>query len=992
MPETQLHADLAALTSLASLSDHAIVLAEGTWLERKAMLTEGFKADNDKETEPTITEYVAHRDSFLSVARYCDEAREILSQYKSGDGITTSPDPEASYSRKILAVDPHIISAYCEFWDPGSHTGFEFLKREIDTDENELNNYRLFVYASLLTGTDLALLDPARGEISKMLAYFFQHQGAARNSEPTLTDRELFDALKNADLAGNIYRHGESRLAYLHQKAIDLATTKAGAAGQQMLSLARLTRILEDGRFYQSEDLVRHALGDALKDDEEEKIGRFAALIRAVRARPDFANDSLIALDEAYRQFRATDYLTGQTAPERQHHRSLRPGEMHDLAIINELNIVNQALRLCGVDAELYYVTLSTRMYNFLSGFAKTDILAPIIHPRTALIYQENKLARDQKIALDAALSSPIAFGHGMKLDQIVRPSEIDKFTADMGTILTATRETFSYSVLAKIDGLDQFISTFEHIFAECPDPVVKADYPELIASLRENLDKITDDVGSIYRDVVIESLFEKTYIAYEAFSHQFLKDQYVAIRKFEHQGVTRYTAIPVTRGYRHMFFIHNSFIDEALKGKITSDTKRMTMSQLLTTVRAAIDNELTKAATDSSGYAKAIAARAFVRALYAACKGEWNLVQSMASAGLRSLNLSENSDLAAVPSADVARGHLLAQELHFLDHLAERALAESSANSGQHRSRLSRAVASLHRSSKVSAGLPKCFAPFSTPYSPMSIRDALAAIGLLIEWNMKGVWRQATPRDNHLPALLTATTNPEIAWQGLEILTTDTNRPSDPEGVAEFATQVIAASAQLIERAKACHDHVSASHQELHSKSMWSYLVLRAHTMHLTALHARDLPRGRYYRGLDSDALRNICQIRDDHSIFIANCPILPEDEFAPHYGSKHAKAGKTQDSGAPTSEQVPDNNPFLSGLIAIETFVASTTDRDGSARQIGDLAASLTAFAAIETSCNRLNRFGFPRLFLRKIKEQLAQPIIANLTRAYGKDRQQL
>jgi hypothetical protein len=293
-----------------------------------------------------------------------------------------------------------------------------------------------------------------------------------------------------------------------------------------------------------------------------------------------------------------------------------------------------------------------------------------------------------------------------------------------------------------------------------------------------------------------------------------------------------------------------------------------------------------------------------------------------------------------------------------------------------------------LHRSSKVSAELPKRFAPFSTPYSPMSIRDALAAIGLLIEWNMKGVWRQATPRDNHLPALLAATTNPEIAWQGLEILTTDTNRPSDPEGVAEFATKVIAASAQLIERAKACHDHVSTSDQGQHSKSVWSYLVLRAHTMHLTALHARDLPKGRYYRGLDSDALSNICQIRDDHSKFIANCPILPEDEFAPHDAPKHAK---TQDSRAPTAEQVPDNNPFLSGLIAIETFVASTTDRDGSARQIGDLAASLTAFAAIETSCNRLNRFGFPRLFLRKIKEQLAQPIIANLTRAYGKDQRQ-
>ena len=272
-----------------------------------------------------------------------------------------------------------------------------------------------------------------------------------------------------------------------------------------------------------------------------------------------------------------------------------------------------------------------------------------------------------------------------------------------------------------------------------------------------------------------------------------------------------------------------------------------------------------------------------------------------------------------------------------------------------------------------------------------MSIRDALAAIGLLIEWNMKGVWRQSTPRDNHLPALLAATTNPEIAWHGLEILTTDSSRPSNADGVAEFATKVIAASALLIERAKACHDHASTVDQGLHSKSMWSYLVLRAHTMHLTALHARDLPRGRYYRGLDSNALQNICQIRNDHSQFIAKSPILLEDDLSPNYTPKHAETGSAQDSGDLTAEQVPDNNPFLSGLIAIETFVASTTDSDGSARQIGDLAASLTAFADIETSCNRLNRFGFPRMFLRKIKEQLAQPIIANLTRSYGEDQRQ-
>ena len=734
MPEARLLADLAALKSRVSLNDHATALAEGTWLERQAMLEEGFKADNGG-TAPTISEYVTHQDSFLSVARYCDEAREILSQYKSGDGLTMSPDPETSYSRKILAIDPHVIRAYCEFWNPGSHTGFEFFKHEIDTNENELNNYQLFVYASLLTGTDLALLDPARGEISKMLAYFFQHQGATRNSEQTLTDREIFSALKSADLAGYIYRDGESRLAYLHQKAIDLATTKAGVAGQQKLSLARLTRVLKDGRFYQSEDLVHHAFGDPLKGDDREKIGRFAALIRAVRARPDFANDSLIALDEAYRQFkRATDFLSTEGSSEKQRRRSLRPGEMHDLAIINELNIVNQALRLCGVDAELYYVTLSTRMYDFLSGFAKTDILAPIIHPRTALIYQENKLARDQKIALDAALSNPIAFGHGMKLDQIIRPSEIMKFKDDMGEILAATRETFSYSVLAKADGLDQFTTTFEHIFSECPDPVVQEEYPALIKSLREKLDEITDEVGSIYSGVVSESLFEKTYIAYEEFSQQYLNDQYVAIRKFEYQGVTRYTAIPVTRGYRHMFFIHNSFIDKALSGKITSDTKRMAMSDLLTTVRSAIKKELTDAPRNGAAYAKALAARAFVRAIYAACKGEWNLVQSMASAGLRSLKLTGNSDLFAVDSGDDARGHLLAQELHFLDHLAERALAESSANSGQHRSRLSRAVTSLHQSSKVSAELPKHFEPprdcrrlFGLSYAAMGCSSSMA-------------------------------------------------------------------------------------------------------------------------------------------------------------------------------------------------------------------------------------------------------------------------
>lgn len=965
--------DLEKLRSRACVSDYAVMLARGVWQERRSALESGLVKSRIEPT-PDLQQYVRHQDRYLCVARYCDEARELLSQYKSDEfgnsGNSNDTDDKSIRevdsihhgTKRLIAIDPHVISAYCEFWNPNSHKGFDFIENEFDSAEHQ-HQYRLFVYASLLTGGPLALLDAARPDIQKMVAFFFEDKNQDPNSKP-ITPENLLAELKRTSFASSIEPNPKKRLEFIHKKAVELASVKADAAARQALSLARLNHVMRAGAFFVPEALVSKAWNGDGPDGNDERAARFSNLVRAVRTSAQFSNESFQSFVRAYEAFRASvDVPASEWG--RNQLRPIRGGELSDLAIIHELNVLNHALRLCGIDAEFVYVTLSTRMYDFLSGFSKNDVLTPIMHPRTAIVFRENQLARAHGNALETALASPIAFGKGIPNGGEILPSEIDDFNQRMSSALRATRDAFSYSVVAKFDSVDQFFRTFEHIFKNAESKTVQNEYQSIIKSLKDGLPKTVTRIGMAYADAAEEDLFEDTFIAYQQFSSKELAKQFAYIRKFQPNGsVTRYAAIPITQGYRHMFFLHNNFIDRALRDHISIDTIRVSIHDLLDVIMRAVEEEIRTSHGDAFRLANASAVRFFGRSCYAACSGEWNLVLSLTSGGLRKLRDHLPATASGADTPEQAQGHLLAQELHFLRHLAERALAEAAAPAGMHGSRLVRSAAALLESSRVSAMLPEPFAPFKTQYSATSVRDALAAIGLLIEWQMKDAWRHAHTRDRALTAILCPTVNERVAWHGLDVLVTGLKRDD-----GDNWSKLLGACDQMVDRVDVCYQQTVDKSALGHSTEMWRYLLLRAHAMRMTALQGKNILEKTEYSGQGPVVTARVVELRNEHYGFIEAC-------------SKPSNVGLDEDQTGKTARA--GYNPFLDGLLAVEAFVAAAPIQ-GDSHQISNLPKAMRAFADLDEKCSELARFGFPRMFLRKAKEQLVGPIIDSLRATY-------
>lgn len=965
---------LAELKKRLHISEYTVSLAEGAWIDRRKALADGL---GTRTTNGNVTpaEYVNHQDQYLSVARYCDEAREILSRYKAGGASEDDGHPgssaNANFGRKVIAVDPHVIRAYCEFWRAAAHRGFVFLKGEFSSEREE-RDYQLFVYASLIKGSKLVLLDAARSEISKIIT-FYSEELVERKDGASPSHAEMLRQLEGAAFASDYSSTPNGRLEFIHQKAIELISLRAGAAERQKFALARLNEVLRNGRFYQPEALVRDAFGDDLQLEDQVKLDKFDALVRKARRSSAFTGESFSELVGAYERFKqSSEYSSNATPPHSV--RLIRGGELDDLNAIHELHILNNCLRLCDVDAEIVYSTLSTRMYSFLSGFGKNDVLAPIIHPRTALIYQENKLAREQSSALETALASPIAFGRGIAKDDRIRPEEIERFQSTMQEALVATREAFSYSAVAEEDGIEHYLVAFRDIFHKSADPRVASTYQATLVKLRKKIGDAINHIGDVYADAVFKDISETTFEAYHKYTSDYLRGQLVAIRRYQDdEGVFRYTVIPLTRNYRYMFYLHNSFLDDLFSAEITDKIVLVDMPTLLERVAEAADRELAKANVETIAYAKAFSARAFVRACYAACSGEWNLVQSMANAGLSKLRPFLPINPAEVIEANIARGHLLAQELHFLRHLAERALAESSANAGAHGSRLARAAYALNQCSQVTNSLPKSLAPFRTPYSATSMRDTLASIGLLVEWCMKGTWRQITSHDRKLGPILAKTDNPQVAWFGLDILCSELDR--NDEGILP---RLLVVTETVLERALQCLNQVKSGNAQGHSEEMWRYICLRAYGMLISVNQAHGVLGKAIYGGLSTEIVDATRSLRDQHNEFIYGLKIIPNYST---FESLSISENLDIENGI---------NPFLDGLLAVEDLVVAAPGLDGT-RQVVDLPRALRAFADLDENCNRLYRFGFPRLFLRKIKRELVAPILENLQKTYQiKDRE--
>ncbi len=944
--------DLSDLQQRLRISPHSIADAEEVWRKRNDALLAGLHAQATADVSADAIldnrQLVAHRDRYLSIERYCDEARELLSRYRGELGSVEGS--EVSGGEKIFLIDPHVMVAYCEFWRRDVHTGFEFFDGELDDEERM--DYQLFVYASLLSGNQLGLPNAARQDLSRAIAFYVEEH--RQRSEDGRNAQEIYKELKSALLAAPFAGKTSEQLDYIHNKATSLATSVAGAAERQSLALARMKKLMTSGAFFVPEALVRNKF-----KNEPDKVSRFSRLVQAIRTDPSKLNDSHLDLSSTYDRFRRLTDFSRAPGSEADRKRPIRGGEQIDLDIVQEVHFLNSALKVSDIDCEFVYITLSRRIYNFLSAFSQQDLFCPIIHPRSALVYRENKLAKDQRDALETALSSPIAFGRGIPKDDFIRPEELSNFEATMGTVLKATREAFSYSAVTQSDGLDHFFDAFQSIFENSSEEKFKTEGLALIKGLRTKFEKVADLVGDAYSKAISHGLSEETWQAYQNFSAKLtaLDSQPVSIRRYEFEGsevASRYAVIPLTRGFRHLFVLHNAFLDDPLLKAVGGEETLLSMSELLTIAIGSVEERLNKGEMGDEERARAKATRFFLRACYAACNGEWNLVHSMTSNGRTKLGDYGTFDDATELNVASARSILIGQELSFLRHLADRALAESSTSPNLHSSRLTRAAGSLYESSVVTVNMPKEFAPYVTAYSPSSVRDGLAAIGLLLEWWLKGSWRQLTSRDHIIRPLLCATQNHEIVWSNIEFLTREIDREE-----LDGSTLLVDAANSVLAKAKECLEFTKELNPN--GNETWRYLVLRAHAMTIMASQVSGVLAGNNYDGADYAQVEEMRRLRMEHNKKFQKCRV------------------------GGSAQTCLDHNPFTDGLLGIERFLRATHRNEEGKIEILDLPEAIRAFADVDQNCSELYRFGFPRMYLRRAKELLIYPILGNLRTTY-------
>ena len=214
--------------------------AERGWLRTSRAVAEGLEVRG--RNQGTSSEFTRLKVRYLSIARYCSDARKLLDFHRFDN------DAEDLKDRIIFTIDPHLLSAYSEPWHEGAHKGFFFLKNEeTELSEEQKQQFAVLCYRSVFNSGSLAMLDSGRSEISRILAYFERSLDADRQElgKSQRVISELLADLHAAYVLENDKLSGIDAIKYLQQAFDNLMQIGGGPLLRQRLRLARLVQLMK---------------------------------------------------------------------------------------------------------------------------------------------------------------------------------------------------------------------------------------------------------------------------------------------------------------------------------------------------------------------------------------------------------------------------------------------------------------------------------------------------------------------------------------------------------------------------------------------------------------------------------------------------------------------------------------------------------------------------------------------------------------------------
>jgi hypothetical protein len=940
---------LALIGEKLFISETDLETACKEWEITTKAIEEGWRAGHGQ----TSKDRTAIFERFLTLHRYCHDAGMLMERH-----LEQQSSDDAHKRKTLLVIDPHIFSAWSEYWVPTKHKGFDFVDQEhLDWDiERASRSFETFVYDSVfIEDAGCALLDAGRAEISEHVAYYAEKNVKRKDVDILVAARELAGELKGiTESLSSAPSHNFVQTSFL--KLMRFVSVPAIADN---LALARLVRLMKRRNFYSTQAILRNAIRSTSPPTagSDFAISTYDKFQRFLRTNSQSVARSRNSFIRAYEQFRLRtsygDLRHGQpTSPDR-----LRGGEMHDLLAMHELHLLNVCLDAAGIDCEFAYVTLSTRMYNFVRGFDEAALRCRLLHPRTAHLINQD-VALMEEFTNSAAALTPLL--QNCKDDGLITSNELGDLEALIRPPLRSVRNACAFEVADEKGRREDIIAAIKH-FADVKVSILDPSLAELIKSDLDDVEGLIKKSKALsisdYKEEAI-NIENSLWDEYEKLRQRVSegagesKEARVLIRRFETNGTRRFTCIPISGGYRHMFVLHNSFLDDTLCG-IDQTACCFTMRELLDKVR----NGAAAVAIGDSPILlkeKAKATEFFVKACFAAVDHDWMLAHTAAKLAHEVLEKGEfgrhHNEGRPIDTEDIARAYLLDQEILFLRHLCRRALAEASAPNRRLERWLALAAGDLNQCAHYARIIPAEYAPFDGETGPVSLRVTLAAIGLRIEWLYQERSMIEGYRGYSLGLKLPQTEDRTLAWHSYhERLSSDNINFSELESIASSVGQRCEAQLSLI----------TQSPNNKHNLGFWKFLRLRAYAMELltSALCNRfeaNFDNSRHADQFDLEEIGHIKDLAWEYHTFVSDCS-GEHREDRPHH--------------------------FMECLIGCTEIAIKI----GGGLYGNDLSRVEKDIDNIDLHCSELYRFGFPRSVIRTLKSELVQDFIRLVAAKY-------
>jgi hypothetical protein len=754
--------DAERLTNRVRISSNAIEEARDSWEASTNALLAGARAVGNQDV--TVARL---RRRYTAIKRLTAEARRM---------IMLSAAPETRQA--VYAIDPHLIAGYCSFWDDSKFAAFNFLEKEWREGEQD-DRIRFIVYllGSILRMDNLICLEAGREEIADMLAHFLQGHEKSPDHDDQIA--KFASSLENIQRTVDFSEQIKVPPEKISQFIMGKFEAMVGAGGiplmQQQLSAARLAYILRARTLKAS----FFALRDKLGPDQQKPIALAEKLFCAIRRDDEFVRDARTSFYEAYASFSRAVTVRGEGLLSDDVAR-FRPGEFANIHALFELHLLNICLSEAGVRARIRYITDSLAMFSFVSAFQPDALEVELVHPRHVFIF-ENRLTGGNLDRFQQVVTAPDAFADAVSADGAIRVDELDTFEEKYADTLRDVRATYSFAAM-DFEPAREALADVMRRFIDDHGGRRSAELHANLSNIAERIAETSESVRRAFNRTAPE-LSELGFEAYKEFVENLSGEgrrTLMLVRRFGMDGgkgnaIPRLVCVPVGGGYRQIIKIYQPDVVKQL-GNYDDAIGTIDVSTVIKSIKDILDRA---SGDDRTAPDAAVAAALpdYTRALYAMVGREWLLAQTYCKTALRTLDPRDElkaDDLEIVHGdCPEARRRLMVQEVLIVQHFARRGIGTNLEGIGRRRRWLKLAAEDLYEAGRLIASVGDR-GSYATRYDPNSVRLALAAFGMLIEWlALRAIRRpKGRPLDaEEGGALLPQVDQPDLAWQGLASL-----------------------------------------------------------------------------------------------------------------------------------------------------------------------------------------------------------------------------